>query len=356
MKYFNFLITVTAFVVLMTACDKVNDIVDSDKNIKSTKIELGEVKEIQDSGVIMPLKEGNVWHYKVTDYDNVGNILRTFNSTVKVKGEKIFDEDKWFEVQFPMISERYPVYMINTDAGLYVQCPDCPEYKGSILFLAKYPEINNTFYSGFIIDTINTTSTVLDSSSIWYQSSSQSITVPKGDFNCIKYAGYFKSENTFLDGKPSMNTYFKPDFGLVKAEIYPPGSEYIRRVYELIESPSAPIGCVFSETLEIGDVKSGETFTISRSVKNTTQNEYIMTAISIMPNDSIISFGNISPSPGEWLRSTLKPDQWLSFEIKVHPTKLGEFTSKVMFLYSEEYDSYNFNCWYGIDIIGNCTE
>lgn len=354
MKYFNFLITVTAFVMLVSACKEVNDIVDSDKNIKITKIELGKVRENQETGIIMPLKAGNEWFYRVTDYDNFGNVLRKYNTSVKVNGEKIIDNEKWFEVQFPMISEKYPVYMTNTDVGLFSQCPGSPEYKGSTFLTAKYPDINNTFYSGFIIDTITTTSTFLDSSSIWQQSSNQSINVPKGDFNCVKYAGYYKSQNPMLEGKPFMTTYFTPDFGLVKAEIYPPGAQYIRKVYELIDNPyeEPTYGCVHSETLDIGDIQIGKTLTISRIIKNTGLNEYEIHSYFVSPNEDIIAFSNIKPNAFE----SLKPGQYLSFDLKVTPAKTGTFKSNVMFLYTIGDNSNEYKCWFGIDITGNCVD
>jgi hypothetical protein len=295
MKNLSIVLLITALVVLFSSC---GDIIDADNNRQVTEITFGNIIENQETGVIIPLKEGNVWYYKVTEFNSLGDILRIYTDSIRVFKEKSINNEKWFEVYFPMISEKSILNMTNSDIGLNAKCVDFPLYDGNTLLLAKYPEINNTYYSGFIIDTINTSSTNLDTASIMFQSVNQSITVPKGNYDCIKYSGYFESQKASLNGKPYMNTYFTPNFGLVKAETYPYGNTYIRKVFELIDSPSADQSdeCIHFEHLNLGQIHLDSTITISRQIKNTSLYEYNLTGI-MTPDLNNISFGNINPNP-----------------------------------------------------------
>lgn len=347
MKNLSIVLLVTAFVLLFSSC---GDIIDADKNRQVSEITIGKIKEDQEIGVIMPLKDGNVWYYKVTEYNNLGSAIRIYTDSIRVFKEKSINDEKWFEVYFPMISEKNVLYMTNSDRGLHAICRNCPEYDGTKLLLAKYPEINNTYYSGFYVDTLNTNSTFIDSSTIMFQSANQSVTVPKGSYDCVKYTGYFESQKAALNSKPYLNAYFTPNFGLVKAETYPHGNTYIRKIYELIDGPSADQSneCIHSEKLNLGLIHLDSTITISRQIKNNSLYEYRLNAI-MYSDTTTIKFGNFSPS--DWINNSLKPEQTLSLDIFITPKELGKYSSYLKILYSDLY-----KCWFNIEIEGTCIK
>ena len=349
MKNLSVVLLVSAFVLLFSSC---GDIIDADKNRQVSEITIGKIKENQESGVIMPLKEGNVWYYQVTEYNNSGSKIRIYTDSIRVFKEKSIDDEKWFEVYFPMISEKNMLYMTNSDMGLHAKCENCLEYEGTTLLLAKYPEINNTYYCGFFVDTLSLNSNKIDSATIMFQSANQSVTVPKGNYDCVKYTGYFESQKAELNSKPYLNAYFTPNFGLVKAETYPHGNTYIRKVYELIDGPLVDTtnACIHYEHLDLGLIHLDSTITISRQIKNNSLYEYNLIGI-MKPDLDNISFGNINPSTSDWLKNPLKPGQTLSIDVYVTPKQLGKYSGFVMIIYSNLY-----KCWFNLEIEGTCIK
>jgi len=124
------LIILSAFI--FNSC---NDIVDSDKNIKKTKIQYKYLLNDQEKSVIMPLKVGNVWYYDVAEYNSNGDEIKTYKDSIYIYGTKMIGNEKWYVTRFPMISDE-EIYLANTDVGLYVRC-DCEDT--SFLY-AKYPK------------------------------------------------------------------------------------------------------------------------------------------------------------------------------------------------------------------------
>jgi len=231
------LIILSAFI--FNSC---NDIVDSDKNIKKTKIQYKYLLNDQEKSVIMPLKVGNVWYYDVAEYNSNGDEIKTYKDSIYIYGTKMIGNEKWYVTRFPMISDE-EIYLANTDVGLYVRC-DCEDT--SFLY-AKYPKETEQYIAQKSISIVldSTDNYVIKDIFIIKKGEKESINTLLGAMECIKYSSKLTTVEEELYAKPYTNEWFKPDFGLAKSIFYHPNSESPLIVYSIIESIESNDDCQF---------------------------------------------------------------------------------------------------------------
>ncbi len=257
-KYYMMIVSFI-FISLISSCD---DVVDADKNIKITKLEYNSLKPNQEQDVILPLKEGNKWYYKVVsnNKDEMGTFVYV-DSLYVVSGPTPLPEkpsEKWFIISYPFMNfaER-EIYMANTDVGLWAKCNIC-ESKSSLE--AQYPITNNKylasqFYysSDYISDTLYqwTTSEQINA----YETEI-------GKKNVIKYTTWYEGKkNQIKYPTPLRSIYFAPDFGIVKAETYNQNEleSFLETTYTIIPSADFTDPNLIQKELVIdfGDVAAG---------------------------------------------------------------------------------------------------
>ena len=160
---------------------------------------------------ILPLKAGNQWTFKVTNYNQAGVVTSTGTMTITVLRDSIIAGETW-SVLSNSIATNLAVYTNRTD-GLYAMSSGTP------YLLAKYPGSVNDTYSGI-------------QSSKKIMSTNISITVPKGTYSCYQYQTTSSVISTLVT-----NEYYSPGVGYVQfegADIGTDGKVYRSTLYELV--------------------------------------------------------------------------------------------------------------------------
>jgi hypothetical protein len=156
-------------------------------------------------GVIIPLKVGNSWTYKVTAYDSLGAILpfSIGDISLRVTSETTIGSEKWYQVNGSLLTNRADGMWSRDSAG-----------REQLTF--KYPANVNDSYSSsggpIVVSTTN-----------------QTVTVPQGQYACY---GYRQGSGTGFD----VIQYCAPNVGLVKVEAYQQtlsGRQYVATTFEL---------------------------------------------------------------------------------------------------------------------------
>ncbi|MEI6089773.1 MAG: hypothetical protein WCR42_04935 [bacterium] len=246
MKKYIFGINLLAILLFISSCD---DIVDADNNILKTKIEYQSVNQDQEKSVIMPLKVGNIWVYKVTELNDDGSTKSMWYDTTYVIKDTIINSEKWFLTADPNYSfNTEKVCLTNTDVGLYVNDMKCfcyslraeyPAKHSSYLFSEEEDrEVKVRSYSddGKLIEekTVNIRSSIVVdvAKHLSYQSS-------YGIYDCYSYNLRFEA---IVDGqiaelsKPIVtNEYFVPDLGLIRKEYSAYNNEEIMKIFKISE-------------------------------------------------------------------------------------------------------------------------
>jgi hypothetical protein len=145
---------------------------------------------------IWPLKIGNMWVVKNTDYDSLGNITRTKSDTMIVLKDTIVKNEKVFIVQSQSYGHVSNVIVLNRSDGFYLVDirPDTVYY-----YLAyKYPAKVGDIYTGL-------------GSNIQIKSINSPITAKPGNFSCYKYF----NENQYPNIYFNQTIYVSPGVGLI---------------------------------------------------------------------------------------------------------------------------------------------
>lgn len=160
--------------------------------------------------VIMPLKEGNMWIGRLTQYDADGNVRTSEPDTIKVfdfkeRASRYGDEIRWLHggLIYEEVAE-------NRQDGLHVTSAYDPDRRHMRL-QAKYPASPlDTFDSK-----IGTTIVV---------SVNETVTVPAGTYRCYHYVPAYLAPGAAIDGHrhsaTAMQRYFVPDLGPVRIDVY----------------------------------------------------------------------------------------------------------------------------------------
>jgi len=142
------------------------------------------------SSGIIPLKAGNKWVLRETDYNTGGGIDTTFNLILQVVADTMISNERWFKIIINGDNSN-PAYWTNRSDGFYELIDTVLPNK-----LFKYPASLNESYLSFS-DTIKVTSV------------SSVITVPKGTFTTYEYHSG--------DILSSYDWYISPGIGFIKS-------------------------------------------------------------------------------------------------------------------------------------------
>jgi hypothetical protein len=289
-----FLAVCIVFCIVLSSCE---DIVNSENNINKTKITYNYVKSDQEHGVIMPLKVGNKWIYKVTDFNSSGIIQKNYLDSIVVNEEVQINGEKWFKVRFPLINENYDILMTNTDVGLLYKCDICSDV---ISLLAQYPVTSKEYISNshknmyLVVDangkTINEQNIKVNSM-VNVQSSIHTFYGNK-NYDAIGYNVKDKyEENPKLYTIDTYQYVFVPDNGPFEIKIYRNPNEqitYVDKLFELVKYSGLQSHELMQNTFEIdfGDVPLGGTKNISVNLVENNTNDTIMIRNIIIINQS----------------------------------------------------------------------
>ncbi len=214
------------------SCD---DVIDADKNVKTTPLGGEEAKYTkvlsdQEHGVIMPLAVENSWLYHVRYYEN-GQLSYERNDSIFVLDKIDVNGEEWFRVSNPFVRFDNHVIMTNTDVGLWLKCNQCDSF--SVLH-AQYPVATTPYSSGNRITNVlyyeggevRVSLDTLSMSGEWVKSQE----IPGGI--AYEYRSYY--ESNFFTGKRlyRKETYI-PNIGMTHGVHYN-GEGSIDMTYELV--------------------------------------------------------------------------------------------------------------------------
>jgi len=176
------------------------------------------------TGVIMPLKVGNQWIGRWTEYDDAGAVIATTYDTLTIESQVRRDEEIWY------LGSNGKLY-INHPNGLYKDSSES-SVCGCYMMLAKYPSA--------VGDTFNTQRhEMLLQGETWVRidadillAKDSAITTPAGTYSCYVYGQkLFAPLNAGLLGWEWK--YYAPNVGLVKKEIGSYGR--VEKSWELVK-------------------------------------------------------------------------------------------------------------------------
>jgi len=344
-KYFIYLIIFAAFLIL-NSC---REIIDADPNVSITKISYTKVLDNQSTSVIMPLKPGNQWIYKVTKYDMNGSMQSQGYDTIRVLSEININGEKWFNVINPLDNAIDTTLLTNTDVGLWLKC-NCNDSKSRLK--AQYPVNYQQYFSGdfqaLSLTNGNTFKTYMDTMNIWAKAENISnFVTPTGNYNCIKYRNWLEKKTLNADPLPDkvdpyMIEYYVPDFGLLRRDQYYPISNTansIQVIYELVSQNITGGGCLEQKLTEkdFGNITLGASEALQIPnilINNSPDTVKIMSIIFESPNGTTTKISDypqyIQPGNSFYVTILVEPTSVGAFEVKVTiQTTCGEYTFKV---------------------------
>lgn len=336
---------VLTFIFILITFISCDDIVNSDKNIKITEIKYKSINENQENGVVLPLKVGNKWYYGVDEYSGDGVKLAEYIDSILVKNEYEISGERWFEVYFPMLSNDN-ILMTNTDVGLWVKCDNC---ENQSFLMAKYPDYQEVSASGFTdihripisnSDDYNLLSILLISK----KTNTENVSVPKGNYDCIKYTSQFESDDNNISQFPITEEYFSVDIGLIKFVQNQLLTYNTVKVYDLIEKPSNTNDCIETLTVNVGNISNGTNHEEFIDLKNTTANRLSVLEIQI-DYIGLQDIANISEPFVNSLPITIVSGQKANMIVNISPNQTGRFIITIKVIS-------NIGCFYEITLEG----
>lgn len=332
----------TGFIlILFSLIISCNDIVDSDDNILVTKLNYKNVKVDQTNDVLMPLSANKTWYYIVEEYDENSSIINSYIDSIVVKSAYVIDNEQWFDIYMPYISTN-TLLLTNTDIGLWIKCNGC---ENESFLLAKYPDYSEEFASDYlqiegIENAVGAEYQNLDEVIIKKVGSEQMITVPLGKFDCIKYNGTFLSDE--LNNRNYMTEFYKPDLGLVKADIYDITTQKISKSYSLLDTADIQFDnqCSYHTEVILDKNILDQGFSKNVNLVNTESGMITITEV-IIETESIPGTMNLNAPMSSSLPVVLAPNESINLEVQFQPVSQSRFTGvmKVMA---------NNGCWYEI--------
>jgi hypothetical protein len=162
------------------------------------------------NAVILPLKVGNRWIYKTTDYDSTGTPLRSRGDTTTIVRDTMIGSEKWF-------IDQGGVVQTNRTTGLHLM-----DQTGETYLVNAYPATLNQTYR--IYGAYGVTVKVM--------SLNQSVATTAGTFTCVVYEWRLTSTGNKLS-----SLSYSPNVGLAKLETFllrSDGQVYLGTAKELI--------------------------------------------------------------------------------------------------------------------------
>lgn len=205
---------------MLTSCQ---DAVDYDPNMKTIYIAADH---------ILPLKSGNTWIYKVSSFNSLGDVEEVFYDTVAAYP----GADGWFTLK----DQNNVVYKLfggtalkNMDNGLYARIGLADLYIDKLVF--EYPASigDELAFENSVIINEDTCSMIRKVNSL-----DEKLTVPAGEFSCIKYWDKALTKESEIVYNPWNIFYFTPKTGMVKSIRYENsrlGNVYVFQKLELVK-------------------------------------------------------------------------------------------------------------------------
>jgi hypothetical protein len=158
-------------------------------------------------GHIFPLKVGNTWIIQKTNYDTVGNIVYARNDTIRIHGDTLINNEKWY-LGYGIVTNR--------NDGFY----DYQEQSASqVSCRYKFPAI-----SGMVSNYRNMTDSIV--------SISDTVVTMSGKYICYHY-------KIGIMNWSYGDWYLSPNIGIIKGEFYNTtvsGKLYKSLQYELVKA------------------------------------------------------------------------------------------------------------------------
>lgn len=317
-------ILISAFMMfLMISCE---DIVNSDKNIKITEVEYKSIKEDQENNVIFPLKTGNTWYYDVYIY-NEEDIATEYIDSIFVAKEVTIDREKWHETYFPMLSSEN-IYLSNTNEGLWVKCDQC---ENQSFLLARYPEYADDFASGYtdlrnLLIGNESDYLLLEDLLIRKSTELETVSVPKGEFDCIKYSSRFETENQDINEHIISEEFYTENLGLVRMVEYELLSDEKYKIYELRDEPVSNNDCLETKRLNLRDIPNNVQ-RIERFILNNNTSSRLIVQDIIIEYTGLQDIATISPTSS--LPVAIDKGSSLELETMIYPNQTGRFIIEI---------------------------
>ncbi|MEI6089772.1 MAG: hypothetical protein WCR42_04930 [bacterium] len=323
MKKYFLAINLLAFVILLSSCE---DIVDADYKIKKTKISYHSVITNQENGVIMPLKVGNLWVYKITSYNQDGSLSGISYDSLLIKRDTIINNEKWFIIEEPQYKHNDLIYLTNTDIGLWYKSS---EMINKSYLRAEYPIKNATYFIETVSDEIP--ELVNDSLDIWINTGiANNFSSSYGVFNCNKYTAWGHIRKADRDYNPWFVEYYSPNLGLLRTEQYKEDANKVLKLHKISELVYTNLKTdkLFKQStfeIDFGILKEGESkvYLVNRILENDSQSNLIINSVDIIP-DPCFSIVN---SPGFPL--VIVPNDAFGLILDFTPTFFGDFESEM---------------------------
>lgn len=324
MKKYIFPINLLAILLLISSCE---DIVDADYKIKKTKINYNTVIADQENDVIMPLKIGNVWVYRITDYDFDGNIDDISYDSILVKKDTIINGEKWYVLVQPMHGYSHSTYMTNTNTGLFFTRTD---YEKESYIRAEYPVKHSTYYVANqpLNEIYGDPGTAYnDTIDVWTDVESlNNYSFNYGKFNCYKYSTWWEARKQNISYKPFEIEYYVPNLGIIKYEEYRHEDNNIMKISTTAELIFTNVGNQTQldfYSIIFGDLNVGDSKTVSNSeiLKNKSNNNITIYSITITPNENFTCL-NIPSLP-----AIVAPNETYNLDINFSSNLPGSWNS-----------------------------
>ncbi|MEI6089776.1 MAG: hypothetical protein WCR42_04950 [bacterium] len=242
MRKFLIAINLLVLVLLISSC---GDIINPEPDVHKTKIKHHIILNDQEHSVIMPLKIGNMWVYKVSGVSSDGTTEFIGYDTILVKRDTIIKSEKWFIAKDPS-SNGTEVILTNTDVGLLCN-PECfcgilraeypAKYSSYLLYTSDWPTYIRVFNNqGELIDQ----NIIFVMVHAWIDVEMiNEYTIFNKSVDCYKYqmrAEFDKEGQTFNVPvyEPTLE-YFVPDLGLVRKDFCRIENETNLRIYKRME-------------------------------------------------------------------------------------------------------------------------
>jgi|GEM_PF-1183107 len=168
--------------------------------------------DLSGAGVIMPLKVGNQWIGRWTEYDDAGAVIATTYDTLTIESQVDRDGETWYRGSDDRL-------YINRADGLYRDATD-DNLCGCRQLVAKYPGAPSDSFStsrSLILLPDQTAPSDQVSANVLLAKDS-AITTPAGTYSCHVYEPkLFAPSNARLINVE--RTYYAPNIGPVKKEL-----------------------------------------------------------------------------------------------------------------------------------------
>jgi hypothetical protein len=238
MKKTFILFNLLVLVILISSC---GDILNPEPDTHTTPIKYHYVLKEQEHSVIMPLKVGNMWVYKVTELNGDGSVNKISYDTLLVKKDTIRNHEKWFIIDNSSVTYELGFLLFtNTDVGLFSN-EDC----SCNILKAEYPNIYKRYlylHLDFPItdrDSLGEPYNQYINTDVWTDVERLvDYSTYLGIFDCFKYKTWSESKKKgkiILAFDRVTIEYYVPNLGLVYKELCKRNDDESLNIYETWE-------------------------------------------------------------------------------------------------------------------------